>query len=67
MPDKFVDHVAKLKNTIHFAVHTAVVEFKNETGITPTGIDIDMLDITTHGDRARDTVVGSVKISFDEM
>lgn len=44
------ESIARLKGSIRASVVSALDQFEGETGITPTGIEIKMIETTCHGD-----------------
>lgn len=52
------------KGEIHSAVAAAVQRFREQTGVTPSDIDIRMVESTAIGDDARQFLVGDVRLGF---
>ncbi len=56
--------VGELKRAIQTAVSEAVCRFQSHTGLTPSAIAIDMLDVTTISDAVKRHVIGEVKVEI---
>lgn len=59
--------IASLKSDINKAVTDAVRKFNAQTGLTPSDIDIEMVDITRTGDQIRSHAVGNVSVSLRNL
>lgn len=57
----------KLKHRVVTAVEAAIKDFEDEIGMSPSAIDVPLIDVTTHGDRFTKRGCGIVKVSFDEL
>ena len=64
---KFVDAIVVLKTEIQTEVLHAVNRFEAATGITPSGIDIDMVEMTRMGDRLARFVPGGVRVHLRQL
>ncbi len=59
--------IDRLKNAIREAATAAVLEFEGSTGLTPSSLEIEMLDITTHSDKCRRSMVGAVRVNLGKF
>ncbi len=59
-----VDEVENLKDEIMKAVAKAVVDFQRRTGITPSEVQVKMVDVTAVGQRVRVHAVSEVTVGF---
>jgi len=55
---------ALLKKTIHQAVHNAVENFRNDTGISPSEIHIRMVETSSHSNAMKEFRVSHVELEF---
>lgn len=53
-----------LKSTIHRAVTNAIENFERDTGLTPSGIELRMTEMTAHGDKLARYGLTDVRIWF---
>lgn len=51
----------ELEDTIRAAAAAAVDEFRGKTGLSPTGIDIRLVEVTKIEDREKRYMVGEVR------
>jgi hypothetical protein len=65
--DELVGALSDMREKIQRDIDTHVKEFKQRTGLTPSGIHIAMLEITMMGDRIRQHTVGRVSIDLGEF
>jgi hypothetical protein len=49
------------------ALAEAVGTFQRQTGVTPSAIHVDMLEVTTVGDSAPVFVIGPVRFTFNDQ
>ena len=56
--------IARLKDDIQTFVTSKVIDFEQDTGVTPSAIDIHMIDVTAYRDSMRRSIVGSVRITI---
>jgi len=54
----------EMEDAIRLAVTTALKKFRIKTGLSPQGINIQMVDVTSFGDRERCYVVGEVCVDI---
>lgn len=54
-----------LKTAIRVVLLPILQQFRIQTGLTPSGIDISMIEISSHGDAIRQYGLGNVGIRFD--
>lgn len=64
MNEQFESQVVDLKNEIYCAVYDALKKFENKTGLTPSSIDVQMIDTTPVNGRTRHFNVQSVVVGF---
>jgi hypothetical protein len=57
--------IERCRSEIETAVANAIKRLAEETGITPSGVSIDMLDVTVTGQLPRVHVSGAVRLHFD--
>jgi len=57
--------IVECENAIYAAVIMAVQQFKERTSMTPSGISIDMVDVTTIGQSNPVYAVGSVDVKVE--
>lgn len=62
----FSTSVSALKDDVHQAVAMAVGRFFRMTGVAPSRVEINMLEVTTFGDARRQYVVGDVMLEFKQ-
>ena len=55
---------ALLKDTIQKAVYSAVENFRNDTGISPSEIHIRMVETTNHSSTMKEFQVSHVELGF---
>ena len=55
----------KLQTDISFAVDALVEVFKAETGISPSSISVDMVDVRSIGQRYPEYVVGNTTVGLE--
>ena len=66
-PATFAEHAAILKRSIRDATTRAVDDFKRATGVTPSRIDIQMAEVTSHGDILAQFIVDDVRIGLQDL
>ncbi len=59
--------MAALKERLDKAAREAVRAFYEQTGVTPSGIQIQMVNVTTMGDAIRKYAVGEVLIDLGRL
>lgn len=59
-----IESTAKLKKAVFQAVEDAVHLFEEETGVTPSDIHLDFVDITQSGYKVRRFAIGTVTVRF---
>jgi hypothetical protein len=59
--------VKQMRAAMQSAIASAVGTFQQQTGVTPSGIHVDLVEVTSGGDSARVFVVGSVRFKFDDQ
>lgn len=52
----------EMEDAIHRAAHEAMTTFHAKTGMCPQSIDIQLVDVTTFGEREKRYVVGNVRV-----
>lgn len=65
MPELLAVDVEALKHDIHVAVVTAMHRFTTKAGLTPSAIDLLMVDVTPQDNGVRVHVLGDVRVRFD--
>lgn len=58
--------VETLKSAVSEAVDAALLDFERATGLTPSGIDLGMVEQARYGDRIKRYVLGSVTVGLGE-
>jgi hypothetical protein len=58
--------LAALKQKIRDAAQLAIIDFEKQTGLTPSGIEVKIMEITTHGDAVNRYAVSSVTVDLGE-
>lgn len=58
------ESIARLKGSICAALTEAIREFERETGLTPKGIEIEMLETTCYGDQVPNRRAVDVEINL---
>ncbi len=64
---EIVAAVDEAKKHIRDAAAVAVDEFSRKTGLSPSGITIQMMETTTVGSRTKTYIVGEVIISLGRL
>lgn len=59
--------VRKLKAALEAAARAAVADFRAETGLTPSGLDVRMMETTCAGDAVRQYTVGEVTVDLGRL
>lgn len=63
--DELDDAIRDFKANVRTALHIELIALRDKTGITPSSIQIEMIDQTTYGDKRRKFTLGSVSLGFD--
>jgi hypothetical protein len=66
MPD-FADAVVVLKREITELISASVRRFTGQTGVSPSGIGVEMVEVTSVADNLRRYVVGEVTIHIGDL
>lgn len=64
-PEDLIEAITRLKRGVQEDVTLRVREFQRQTGLTPSAIDVNMIDVTSTGQRVRHSIVGQVQLRFD--
>lgn len=64
MEVNFEEAVTTLKTNIAAAINTELQKFRLATGVSPTKIDIEMIDVTIRQNHITQRVVGTVLIDL---
>lgn len=57
--------IIALKASVRDAISTSVQTFQQKTGLSPSDITINMVEVTTLSDSLKQYVVGNVDVTFD--
>lgn len=63
MPN-FVEELKKLKHDLRTAITERVNVFVQSTGITPTAIEVDVVEVTNHADELRRMAITNVRVGL---
>lgn len=66
MEQQLAKAIKELKTRIYTATINAVTDFEEKTGVTPSSIEIQMLDASVVGKEWR-RIVGSVRVSLGDF
>lgn len=60
-----MNDINKLKANLQRVITQELEQFKTATGLTPAGLDVQFIDVTTSGERTNSYVVGNVHVRFE--
>lgn len=61
----FAEQVKRLKIELNRAISERIEAFHSETGITPSAVDVDLVNVQTIDQRMPHHLVGNVRLTFD--